>query len=114
MRSKRSRVREGARRREIRKPGDLPTERFSPTGQGEGRAFDFPKRGTFRDVKRVDFLINRKRVKRDKKAPFVQVVTIPNPVAGRTYTLRTKALIKRAGKRKLQRKALSVKVTVCA
>jgi hypothetical protein len=74
----------------------------------------FPKPGTFRNVKRVDFLINGKRVKRDKKAPFVQVLTIKSPVAGKTYTLKTKASIKRKGKRRLQRKSLSVKITVCA
>lgn len=73
----------------------------------------FPRRGTFRNVKRVDFFIGLKRVKRDRKPPFIQTITIPGPVAGKTYTLRTRALIKRRGKRKLQRRSLSVKITVC-
>jgi hypothetical protein len=74
----------------------------------------FPRPGTFRNVRRVDFLINSRRVKRDKKAPFVQVLTIRNPIAGKTYTLKTKASIKRKRKRRLQRKSLSVKIAVCA
>jgi hypothetical protein len=74
----------------------------------------FPRRGTFVNVRKVDFRVGRRRVKRDRKAPFVQTITVPNPVAGRTYTLRTRAFIKRKRKRKLQRRALSARITVCS
>ncbi|HEX8207171.1 MAG TPA: hypothetical protein VF587_14005 [Solirubrobacteraceae bacterium] len=95
---------------------DLPGNCIPANGkfQAQLKVRRFPRRGTFVNVKKVDFLIGRKRVKRDKKAPFVQTITVPSPVAGKTYTLRTKAFIKRKGKRKLQRKALKAKITICA
>ena len=73
----------------------------------------FPRRGTFVNVRRVDFLVGARRVRRDRRAPFVQTITIRNPVAGRTYTLRTRAFIERKRKRRLQRRAIGARVTVC-
>ena len=94
---------------------DVPGNCIGPTGRFAVRLSvkRFPRRGTFRNVKRVDFLISGRRVKRDRKAPFVQTIRIPAPVAGKTYTLRTKALIKRRGKRRLQIRSLTVKIRVC-
>lgn len=73
----------------------------------------FPRRGTFVNVKRVKFYVGKRLRKKDRRAPFVQTITIPNPVAGRTYRVRAKAFVKRKRTRRLQRVAVAAPVTVC-
>jgi hypothetical protein len=74
----------------------------------------FPRRGTFVNIRRVDFLVNRRVARRDRRAPFVQFIVIRNAVPGRTYTLRTRAYIKRKRKRRLQRRFVSARITTCS
>lgn len=95
---------------------DVPGNCISPsTGRFQARLSvrRFPRRGTFVNVRRVDFYVGLRRVKRDRRAPFVQTITIRNPVAGRTYRLRTRAYIKRKRNRRLQRVTIAARVTVC-
>jgi hypothetical protein len=45
-------------------------------------------------VFRTDFFIGTKRVKIDKKVPFRQLLRIPNPKKGKSYSFRARAYIK--------------------
>lgn len=72
-----------------------------------------PRRGTFVSVRRVDFLLGTRRVGRDRRAPFVQTIRIPAPVAGRTYRVRARVYVKRSRQRRLQRKTLPARIAVC-
>jgi hypothetical protein len=74
----------------------------------------FPRRGTFVAVRGVDFYVGRRRISRDRRPPFVQTIRIANPVAGRTYAVRTRAYVKRRRQLRLQRVTLRTRVTVCA
>jgi hypothetical protein len=61
-------------------------------------------------IRRADFLIGARRVKRDTKAPFVQRIRIKTPVAGARYTLRVKA--KLATRNRLRSPTKTVKATI--
>ena len=63
-------------------------------------------------VTRVDFFIDGKRKKIDRKAPFAQRLTVRGLQAGSTHTLRARAYLKvRGGKRPT--KSITTTFTVC-
>ena len=63
-------------------------------------------------VTRVDFYIDKKRVKIDKRAPFRQTLTVRNLAAGSKHTLKARATIKvRRGKP--PKKSVSTTFSVC-
>ena len=63
-------------------------------------------------VSRVDFYIDKKRVKIDKKAPFRQTLTVKNLAAGSKHTLKARATTKvRRGK--APKKSVSTSFSVC-
>ena len=63
-------------------------------------------------VTRVDFYIDKKRVKIDKKAPFRQTLTVKNLAAGSKHTLKARATTKvRRGKP--PKKSVSTSFSVC-
>lgn len=65
-------------------------------------------------VKKADFFIGTKRVKTDRKAPFVQQLTIKNPKPGARYTVKVKAKLATKNKLKSPTKTVSAKITICA
>lgn len=71
------------------------------------------KKGSrFVKVRRVDFFIDRKRVKVDLKAPFTQRLSVKRLRAGTTHTLRARAYIKvRRGK--APKKSITTTFRVC-
>lgn len=71
------------------------------------------KGNVFVKVRRTDFSIGGKTLKKDTSAPFTQTLTIPNPKQGRTYTLKARAHIKvkrGAG----PKKSIAATLRVCA
>ncbi len=63
-------------------------------------------------VTRVDFYIDKKRVKIDRRAPFRQTLTVRNLAAGSKHTLKARATIKvRRGKP--PKKSVSTSFSVC-
>jgi hypothetical protein len=72
------------------------------------------KKGTKKvKVTKVEFYIDRRRVKTDTKAPFRQTLTVRNLAAGSRHTLRARATIKvRRGKS--PKKSVSTTFSVCA
>ncbi len=71
------------------------------------------KKGTKKvKVTTVDFYIDKKKVKTDKKAPFRQTLTVRNLKAGSKHTLKGRATIKvRHGKS--PKKSVSTTFSVC-
>ncbi len=72
------------------------------------------KKGTKKvKVTKVEFYIDKKKVKTDKKAPFRQTLTVRNLKAGTKHTLKARATIKvRRGKS--PKKSVSASFSVCA
>lgn len=71
------------------------------------------KGSKFVKVTRVDFYIDKKRVKIDRKAPFRQKLTVKNLAAGTKHTLKARATIKvRRGKS--PKKSISTTFSVCS
>jgi len=70
------------------------------------------KGANFVKVSRVDFLIDAKRKKTDKKAPFRQRLTVKALQAGSRHTLKARATIK-VKRGKSPKKSISTRFTVC-
>lgn len=71
------------------------------------------KGNVFVKVRRTDFSIGGRILKKDTSAPFTQTLTIPRPKKGQTYTLKARAHIKvkrGAG----PKKSISATLKVCA
>ena len=64
-------------------------------------------------VTKVEFYIDKTRVKTDKKAPFRQTLTVRNLAAGSRHTLKARATIK-VRKGKSPKKSVSTTFSVCA
>ena len=72
------------------------------------------KKGTKKvKVTKVEFYIDKKRVKTDRKAPFRQTLTVRNLKAGSKHTLRARATIK-VKRGKSPKKSVSTTFSVCA
>jgi len=72
------------------------------------------KKGTKKvKVTKVEFYIDKRRVKTDTKAPFRQTLTVRNLAAGSTHTLKARATIK-VRKGKSPKKSVSTTFSVCA
>lgn len=70
------------------------------------------KNNVFVKVTRTDFFVGTKRLKIDRRAPFSQVLRIPDPRAGQSYSLRARAFIKvRRGK--APKKSIRATLKVC-
>lgn len=66
------------------------------------------------NVKRVDFYVGTRRVKRDATKPFVQLLKIGKPQPGRRYKLTARATLRLKGsKTKTAAKRVSASVLVC-
>ena len=66
------------------------------------------------NVKRVDFYVGTKRVKRDGVKPFVQQLKIAQPQPGRRYKLTARATLRLKGsKKKTAAKRVTASVAVC-
>ncbi|CAA9528651.1 MAG: hypothetical protein AVDCRST_MAG85-3471 [uncultured Solirubrobacteraceae bacterium] len=70
------------------------------------------KGSVFVKVTRTDFYVGTKRLKIDRRSPFTQILRIPNPRAGRSYSFRARAFIKvRRGK--APKKSIRATLKVC-
>jgi len=65
-------------------------------------------------ITRVDFYIDKKRVKIDRKAPFKQRLSARSYVAGSLHTLKGRAYIKVRKGKKVPKKSVSAKFRVCS
>lgn len=61
---------------------------------------------------RVDFYLNKKRIKIDRKAPFKQKITVPASAPGTIHTLKAKGFVK-VKKGKAPKRTQTVKFAVC-
>jgi hypothetical protein len=72
------------------------------------------KKGTKKvKITKVEFYIDKRRVKTDKKAPFRQTLTVRKLAAGSKHTLRARATIK-VKKGRSPKKSVSTTFSVCA
>jgi hypothetical protein len=72
-----------------------------------------PRRGRFKRIKRVEFLVNNAHVRTDRRAPFSLRLFIDGSQSGKTYTLKARVFSKlRHGKTVKQ--SLSVRFLVCS